>query len=83
MTRDEYNTWWLAQPDDLAELPEPTRTLAAHVLALQERIDALPEYEDANGGPFRCCCAYDHPDDVCMIHAPKPPGAHTKEDDRG
>jgi hypothetical protein len=61
MTRDEYLDWWIDLPDDQAEVAEPVRTLVAHIEALQSRIDDLPE--DA-----RCCCAYDHPDDVCVVH---------------
>lgn len=63
MTRDEYQQWWLALPEDETTLDEPIRTLVAHISALQDRIDELPD-------DLRCCCAYDHPDDKCMVHAP-------------
>jgi hypothetical protein len=61
MSQQEYNEWWIGQPEDPAELGEPTSTLVEHVMALQQRIDDLPE--DLN-----CACAYDHPNDVCMVH---------------
>jgi hypothetical protein len=41
-----------------------------HIDALTARIDALPEDGCPSCGATRCCCAYDHPDDVCMTHAP-------------
>lgn len=69
MTQQEYMAWWLGLPDDYDRLDEPVRTLVEHVSALQDRVDALPEYEDTETGPFRCCCAYDHPAAVCTIHA--------------
>lgn len=85
MTRDEYSHWWLDNTDDSGELlpslPEPVATLAAHVMALQGRIDRLmdPNEHDLQhnaaarpGGCrchlTRCGCSYDHPDDVCMTH---------------
>jgi hypothetical protein len=61
MTQDEYAAWWIAWGDS-DDLPEPVSTLVDHVAALQDRIDRLPE-------DLSCCCAYDHPDAVCMIHA--------------
>jgi hypothetical protein len=83
--RDEYNRWWQDNTGDdgemLASLPEPVATLAAHVQALQGRIDSLmdPGEHDLqhnadrrpNGCPchlIQCACAYDHPDAVCMVH---------------
>lgn len=63
MTREEYDAWWIAWGDS-DDLPEPVGTLVDHVAALQGRIDQLPE-------DLRCCCAYDHPEMVCMVHAPR------------
>jgi hypothetical protein len=80
MDRDEYAKWWIENTGNdgevLASLPEPVATLAAHVMALQERIDGLPDPDDhdkAHGHDCRCAatqcaCAYDHPDAVCMVH---------------
>lgn len=80
MNREEYNRWWQDNTDDdgelLASLPEPVATLAAHVTALQERVDHLPDPDDhdkAHGRDCRCktvqcACAYDHPAAVCMVH---------------
>lgn len=61
MTQQEYSEWWIALPDDWTTLDEPIHTLVGHVSALQDRIDELPD-------ELRCCCAYDHPTDVCMSH---------------
>ena len=65
MPWDQYDRWWMDNTDDegelLGTLPEPVATLAAHVQALQGRVDELP-------GDLRCCCAYDHPEMVCMVH---------------
>lgn len=79
MTRDDYADWWQEHTDDdgeLITLPEPIATLAAHVMALQERIDKLPapdDHDKAHGFSCRCrdsqcACAYDHPDAVCAVH---------------
>lgn len=85
MDRDEYARWWRDNTDQAGELwvdlPEPVATLAAHVMALQERVDKLmdPDEHDAQhnararpGGCrchlTQCACAYDHPAAVCMIH---------------
>jgi hypothetical protein len=77
VNRDEYDHWWNDNTDDkgelLADLPEPVRTLAAHVQALQGRIDRLPGPDEEWGMTrsawvTQCCCAYDHPDTVCMVH---------------
>lgn len=74
MARDKYARWWLENTDDdgelLAHLPEPVATLAAHVMALQERIGRLPDPNDPmpNAWSTQCCCAYDDPRDVCMTH---------------
>lgn len=78
MTRDEYDRWWRGIGWDASKaLSSPTATLAAHVLALQERIDKLSapdEHDRAHGLSCRCyatqcACAYDHPDAVCLTHA--------------
>lgn len=53
----EYDEWWRSVQVD--SLDEPARTLATHVLALQERLRLSGDH---------CACAYDHPDDVCMVH---------------
>lgn len=77
LARDAYDRWWQDHTDDdgelLASLPEPAATLAAHVQALQARIDRLPDPDAANLAELnrravRCACAYDHPDAVCMVH---------------
>lgn len=73
---DDYADWWQEHTDDdgelLVSLPEPVATLAAHVMALQERIDKLADPTtaelDPRGWDTRCACAYDHPDAVCMVH---------------
>jgi len=76
MNRDEYARWWIENTGDdgevLASLPEPVATLAAHVMALQERIDMLPGPDDpmSNAWSTQCCCAYDDPRAVCMVHGP-------------
>jgi hypothetical protein len=80
LTRDEYAKWWDDNTDGdmevLASLPEPVATLAAHVMALQERVDLLPSPDDhdrAHGHNCRCrasqcACAYGHPQAECMTH---------------
>jgi hypothetical protein len=80
VSRDQYTQWWMDNTDDegelLASLPEPVATLAAHVMALQERIDKLPdpdEHDQAHGRDCRCAaiqcaCAYDHPAAICAWH---------------
>lgn len=80
MSHDEYGRWWNDATDAagelLPDLPEPVRTLAAHVMALQGRLDRLPgpdDHDRAHGHACRCsaaqcACAYDHPDAVCMTH---------------
>lgn len=85
MGRDEYAKWWIdntdAEGEVLATLPEPLATLAAHVMALQERIDRLPdpdEHDKAHGhdcrcSATRCACDYDHPRAVCMTHEARRP----------
>jgi hypothetical protein len=74
---DEYLRWWIDNTDDAgelrADLPEPVATLAAHVVALQDRIGRLPapgEVVDLTRHQWvtSCACAYDHPDAVCMAH---------------
>jgi len=73
---DEYDNWWNdntdAEGELLADLPEPVKTLAAHVQALQARIDKLadPTATDADprGWDTQCACAYDHPEAVCAVH---------------
>jgi hypothetical protein len=77
MTKSEYYAWWLQNAEVIESLPEPVRTLALHVEALQGRIDDLmdPEEHDILHGTtcgcnfVRCCCSYDHPDAVCLLHA--------------
>lgn len=78
MDRDEYAKWWIDNTDAdgelLADLPEPVATLAAHVMALQGRIDRLPDPRDAPGDAgwtTQCACAYDDPRAVCMTHEAK------------
>ena len=74
--RADYADWWQEHTDDdgelLASLPEPVATLAAHVMALQARIDKLADPTavelDPRGWDTRCACAYDHPDAVCAVH---------------
>lgn len=87
MDRLEYGNWWARVDDEGLNrtLPEPERTLARHVLALQDRIDQLPspdQHDRDHGAHCRCrltqcACAYDHPDAVCMTHKepahPPPP----------
>ena len=54
---------------------ELTRTLAAHVVALQERIDLLPLPRGTalrTDWSIQCGCAYDHPEDRCMVHKRMP-----------
>lgn len=80
MDRTEYSRWWQENTDDggeiVATLPEPAATLAAHVMALWERLDRLtdPDSHDKTHGKAcrcfaaQCACAYDHPDAVCMVH---------------
>lgn len=78
MTRDEYAQWWNDNTDAdgelLASLPEPVATLAAHVMALQERIDRLPgpDETEPNAWSTQCCCAYDDPRAACMVHEHRP-----------
>lgn len=70
----EYADWWYYATDDDGELPsglpEPVATLAAHVMALQERIDKLPgpDSESDDSWQTQCACAYDDPRDVCAVH---------------
>lgn len=74
MTRAEYDRWWLDATDEdgepRADLPPIVATLAAHVLALQERVDQLPDpdHPEATAWTTRCACAYDHPASVCSVH---------------
>lgn len=71
-----YADWWRDNTDAdgelLTSLPEPVATLAAHVMALQGRIDKLadPTTVELNprGWDTQCACAYDHPDAVCAVH---------------
>ena len=90
MIRDEYYQWWWDNTDEFGELlttlPEPVATLAAHVRALQARIDRLPdpdEHDKAHGRDCRCyasrcACAYDRPGAVCAWHEP-PAGERSDE----
>jgi hypothetical protein len=80
VNRQEYREWF-DWADILVSvegaLPEPTRTLVRHVMALQERIDQLmhpDDHDQSHGSDCRCtfvqcACAYEHPDSVCMVHA--------------
>jgi hypothetical protein len=76
VTRDEYADWWRdntdAEGELLPDLPEPTRTLALHVQALQGRIDKLPDPTTVEANPrgwdTQCACAYDDPRSVCAVH---------------
>lgn len=74
MTRAEYDRWWIDNTDEggelLSSLSEPVATLAAHVQALQERIDRLPgpDSTSMNQWSTTCACAYDHPNSLCMVH---------------
>lgn len=79
MTVAEYARWWdqnTTRDGDVDKLlDEPTRTLARHVLALQGRLDNLPDPDQAVVATYhpwvrRCACAHGHPDDVCMTHRP-------------
>lgn len=74
----DYDQWWIHHTDNVGELvpdlPEPVATLAAHVMALQERLDNLPGPEAPDREilecPWttQCACAYDHPEAVCTGH---------------
>ncbi len=88
MDMDTYSAWWDDHTDAggelLPNLPEPVATLAAHVQALQERIDELPDptvldslewcgrdvgaYLAQHGWVSQCGCAYDHPEARCLGH---------------
>jgi hypothetical protein len=77
MTHDEYSRWWGGIGWDTSRaLENPAATLAAHVMALQERIDKLlspDDHDKLHGQSCRCmatqcACAYDHPGAVCMTH---------------
>lgn len=78
MDQNEYAEWWIDN-GDRDDLPEPVATLAAHVSALQDRIDKLTPPDDHDQQhpdgcrcyTAQCACAYDHPADVCMIHHPE------------
>lgn len=60
LTRDEYEQFWIDLPDEMDAL---TETLVKHVKALQDRIN-----QDSGEWTTRCCCAYDYPTAVCMMH---------------
>jgi hypothetical protein len=73
-----YAKWWddnTDQEGELRPLDEPVASLAAHVMALQGRIDRLPGPDDLTAmaahstWTTQCACAYDHADAVCMVHA--------------
>ena len=64
MTPREYMDWWIALPENYEGLDEPIRTLVQHIETLQERIGELSD-------GLNCCCAFDHPNDVCMPHHAK------------
>lgn len=63
MTREEYSIWWHTW-SEYEYLSEPVSTLVAHIHALHERIDELPE-------EHRCACAYEDPRANCSTHAPE------------
>lgn len=73
-----YDQWWIEHTDDngelLPDLPEPVATLAAHVAALQDRVDNLPSPDSRDDWILQsrwttqCACAYDHPEARCMGH---------------
>ncbi len=71
LSHNEYMDWWDDNTDVngelLSELPEPVATLAAHVQALQARIDRLPHADDVIW-TTQCACAYDTPTAKCMSH---------------
>ena len=71
MTVREYEAWWSEHSED-PDLPPIVVTLAAHVDALQERINRLPHPDRPGPSTWatQCACAYDHPDAVCMAHGP-------------
>ncbi len=79
MDREDYETWWVDKTDAdgelIAGLPEPVATLAAHVMALQARIDKLADPTTVEADPIgwdtQCACAYDDPRSVCAIHQPR------------
>lgn len=71
LTPEQYNQWWIDHGED-KYLREPIATLVHHILALQERIDGLPEHDTScRERDHTCCCAYHHPGDVCMVHHPE------------
>lgn len=72
----EYADFWIELPDDRSHLDRLTQTLIAHVEALQARIDLLAHPDAVPRGDRtwaqQCACAYDHPFDLCMVHAARP-----------
>lgn len=65
---DAYWQWWIERGSD-EDLPEPIASLVDHVEALRERIDQLPMHDDGcECKAHQCCCAYDRPEDVCLVH---------------
>lgn len=50
-------------------LASDLRELVAHIDALQDRVDSLPEDPCPTCGAVRCACAYDRPNAVCGYHA--------------
>lgn len=77
MDHAAYDAWWEQHTDadgELLPLDEPAATLAAHVRALQDRLDRLPDPHAADRGETnawsgQCACAYEHPQSRCMTHA--------------
>jgi hypothetical protein len=77
MTRDEYDRWWMGwwtEQSEAPDLPPITVMLAAHVSALQERIDRLPhpDHPEPNEWITQCACAYDFPTAQCGVHRKEP-----------
>lgn len=76
LDQGRYMQFWIEMPDDRSQLDQTTRTLVAHVEALQERIDKLPDLDDvwSKSWARQCACAYDYPTAVCMVHAERRDG---------
>lgn len=80
MDHGPYADWWRDNTDANGELlpglPDPVAALAGHVMALQERIDRMPDPDEhgrTHGTECRCfgsqcACAYDHPAARCAWH---------------
>lgn len=74
MNRDEYYKFWELNTDEdmqpLPHLTEDVKFLMQHILALWQRLDKLPDWEnpEPNKYSIQCACAYDYPNAVCMVH---------------